>query len=230
MHDGAVGKFGVLRISVRYQEIWGPREQRSGLQDPEVLREVDPSVLNWPSSEEASSDFGGFLNRQYRDFRGASWTDAGGALAEEDLMVSEGSFEAVVRQNEDEDIPESGAFYGLDAGVASTVLALCAARCIPTTSCNGMPGHHESYPVVAFFCRPARLPDLLAVANEVQCGLTNADFEGSVIVYAQEVTTMMEFARNLIARRHSLSKIRSGRSKSRQVETSRVAQLPLPFS
>ncbi len=142
-------------------------------------------------------------------------------------MTQSGSLEAVKRQDEDEDIAESEAFFGLDAGVASTVLALAAARCIPVSSCNGMPGHQELHPLVAFFCRPTRLPDLLAVADEAQCGLENASM-GALVVYAHDVTRMIEFARKLIEHRHSLSKITATRSVS-QAKREDAAQMALPF-
>jgi hypothetical protein len=47
--------------------------------------------------------------------------------------------------------------FGLDIGVASTVIALSAARCVPFSSCNGGAyggSHHEFHLVVAFYARP----------------------------------------------------------------------------
>jgi hypothetical protein len=203
-------------------------EERMSPQEEQVriVREVNPSLLGWPAREEASSDDGAFGNREYRDFRGASWSDAKQALAEEDCMARDG-LEGLVRRDENAETDDGEPFFGLDAGVASTVMALSAARCIPISSCNGMPGHHESLPVVAFFCRPTRLPDLLAVAEEVQCGFENVS-AGAVMVYADDVRTVMEFARRLIARRHSLSKVRVATPKPDPAETRDVLQPRLP--
>ncbi len=44
--------------------------------------------------------------------------------------------------------------FGLDIGVASAVIALSAARCIPCSSCNGGAyggSHQERHPVIAFY-------------------------------------------------------------------------------
>jgi hypothetical protein len=107
--------------------------------------------------------------------------------------------------NDDDDELEE-ALYGLDLGMASVVLALSAAGCIPFASCNGGPGHHEQLPLVVCWARPQRVLDLLEVADEVGCGLVNAD-ERAVLVYADDVLKMLAFARILIGRRNRLRKV-----------------------
>jgi len=127
------------------------------------------------------------------------------ALELEERLLSRA--EGPEAQDDIDEQQEWGILLGLDVGVASSVLALSAARCVPIARCNGMPGHQESCPIVALYCRPPRVADLLAVAEVVHCGLENG-YDGALIAYADDVKTMMEFARELMARRNKLSRIR----------------------
>ncbi len=138
--------------------------------------------------------------------RGVTWKEAKEILKFEEETLAKANWD--VHKAEDamseEDLFEY--LYGLDIGVASTVAALSAARCCTISSCNAGLGHQESYPLVAFHCRPFRLLDILSVAEQVDCGLENGP-EGNLVVYAESVKTLMEFARTLIARRKTLAKL-----------------------
>lgn len=99
--------------------------------------------------------------------------------------------------------------WGLDIGVASTVIALSAAGRIPCTSCNGGcfgDGHHEGYPLVLFCTMPAGVPYLLEAAEEAKVGLVNED-SGAMLVNADDISRMMLFASALIERRQYFGKL-----------------------
>jgi hypothetical protein len=66
--------------------------------------------------------------------------------------------------------------HGLDLGIASTVICLSAARCVPFTSCNGGAfggRHQEAYPLAAFFARSRTTEQILVSAGEADIGLEN---------------------------------------------------------
>ena len=103
---------------------------------------------------------------------------------------------------EDELYDDPEGIYGLDIGVASTVVALSAARCIPFSSCNGGAfggSHHEFHPVVAFFSRRQTAPLLLECAEETNSGLVSEN-TGNLVVYADDIRNIRAFACALIAR------------------------------
>jgi hypothetical protein len=100
--------------------------------------------------------------------------------------------------------------YGLALGVASSVIALSAARCVPFSSCNaGAFGghHHEAYPVVAFHARPAHVDLLLECAKEAGCGLEHGS-NGCIVLYAREIESLRRFAAEVIQRRSAFRKLR----------------------
>jgi hypothetical protein len=105
---------------------------------------------------------------------------------------------------EEEWYEEPPELYGLDLGVASSVVALSAAHCIPFSSCNaGTFGgyHHEDYPLVAFYARPPALDLLLACAEKAGIGLV-AENTGELVAYAADVLHMRAFANALIQSRN----------------------------
>ncbi len=172
----------------------------------EIERQVDLGALEWPARDSLVSESESY-HRAYQDMRRFSWKDA-----QEVLKIEEAILQRLGDAVDHEDIndrisdEEWEDLYSLDLGVASTVLALSAARCIPITSCNGGPGHLEGHPLTAFYCRPGRVPDLLEATAEAGCGLTNT-WGGMLMVYANSVRDMVSFARALIARRRYLRKL-----------------------
>ena len=161
-----------------------------------VLREVDTATLRWPDDTDLD-DYGSSSNRLYRDMRAFSWDDAANALDLEETLLSAHGWDLGAAQEglADEDL--FWTLWDLDIGVASTVLALSAAGCVPTSSCSGGSGHTQPCPVVKFFSPPSHVPDLLAVASEAGCGLVD-DADGSLLVYSASVADLLRFARSLI--------------------------------
>jgi hypothetical protein len=118
----------------------------------EIERSVDLDALGWPERGTAGED-GLRCNRAYIDLRGLSWVQSQAVLALDrrflHILQSEGDFDSSFDQvrNELEELGDEGdeGLFGLDLGVASSVVALSAARCIPFSSCNGgaFGDHHE---------------------------------------------------------------------------------------
>ena len=118
---------------------------------------------------------------------------------------------------EDELYEDPEGMYGLDIGVASAVISLSAARCLPFSSCNaGAFGgnHHEWHPVVAFFSRPEAITLLLDCAKEANTGLNQGDI-GNLVVYADDIRNIRAFARELICRSADFRRLRFSKSKER---------------
>ena len=159
-------------------------------------------------------------NRSYIDLRRLTWSEARHAyIAEGDFIrrIEESSDPTMeYDQIEDERLIDFDELFGLDIGIASSVVALSAARCVPFSSCNaGAYGgsHHEDHPVVAFFARSATANLLLECAQESKTGLENSH-QGSLIAYANDIRRMREFADAIIARRREFRSLRFKSDKS----------------
>jgi hypothetical protein len=125
----------------------------------EIVRRLDRSKLRWPEPGEATHDSGLGGNRMYADLRRCSWTEARQAFVLEGELIgrieisedSEAECEAIWEELSEGDRD----LFGLDLGVAATVVSLSAARCIPFASCNaGAFGgnHQEALSVGSVFC------------------------------------------------------------------------------
>jgi hypothetical protein len=180
-----------------------------------VRATVRAEDLGWPEPGEAHDDSGLGCNRLYADLRHLSWTEAKRVYDLETLLIARVDAsedpEDEWRIIEDDLFEESDHhLYGLDLGVAATVVALSAARCVPFASCNaGAFGgrHHERYPLVAFFSRPQMLDLLLASATAADAGLEVGD-HGALIAYANDVRVMRRLAVELIDRRAAFRTVR----------------------
>ena len=175
--------------------------------DIEVERNVVISSLSWPEPCEAGHDGGLGCNRAYMDLRQMPWREAHRVSQLESQLIkrlhASGDPEDELDRIENEFCEEfNDHIYGLDIGVASTVIALSAARCLPFTSCNAgtFGGYHtECYPFVAFFSKPQAVPLLTLCAQDAGTGLENA-LNGSLVVYANDIAGMRLFAKNVMAR------------------------------
>jgi hypothetical protein len=185
--------------------------------DIEIHRSVDFGILSWPASGEAVDEASLGGNRDYMDFRRLTWSAAKTTLQSEADLLSEienatDPHDKYFELEENEKIDD--ACFGLDLGVASTVFALSAARCVPFSSCNGGTfddrHHAERYPLVGFYARPPIAQALLACAEETRAGLTNA-FYGSLIVFAEDLPGLRRFAAEVIARSETFRSIRLSR-------------------
>ncbi len=141
---------------------------------------------------------GDVTNVRYEDLSAATWDDARAVLQAEHELLDSG-----FDPSDDDDglaVSEfSEVAFGLDPGVASSVLALCAAGCRTYSSCNGWPRHDEDYALVAFRCSPKLVPKLLDLAEIAACGLENG-YPGLLLLYANDVKDLMRFAGELISR------------------------------
>jgi hypothetical protein len=180
----------------------------------EISRRVVVGQLGWPEPGDAVDDGGLGCNRMYMDLRRLSWTEAKQVLADETRLTSrianaEDPEEEVSIIEEEYD--ESGVeLYGLDLGVASTVIALSAARCVPFSSCNGGAfggRHNEAHPVVASYVRPATANLLLEVAAEIDIGLESSA-HGWLVLFSDDVRKFPRLADAMIRRRREFNSLR----------------------
>lgn len=207
--------------------------------DLDIERLVDIEALGWPERGSAREEgLGG--NRLYADLRGFSWREAQRVLAIEEKIVArlqssinfDDTLESIHQELDALYEADDDCLYGLDIGVASTVVALSAARCIPFSSCNGgciEEPHQETYPLVAFFAKRDWISIIFASAEDANAGLYNSD--GGVVVYGQ-IEGMLSFARSLITKRSAFRQLKSDRSTRDHVTTlcDHYAQISLPFS
>lgn len=184
--------------------------------DVEIVRQIEPQHLDWPKRGEAQTDYGLGCNREYVDLRGLSWSEAKRVYEVESTLIRrvETSSDPVA---ELEDISEQCyenddvVIYGLDIGVASTVVALSAAGCVPCVSCNGGTfgdHHYEKHPLVVFYARREFVDLLLARAEDAGVGLELA-LGGSLMVYSDEIQRMRRFAEILIREKKILRRLRT---------------------
>lgn len=180
----------------------------------EIERNVTAALLGWPEPREAETDSGLGGNRSYIDLRQLSWSEAKRVYAYEEKLIAR--IESADDPDEEYEIIDEELYedpegiYGLDLGVASTVVALSAARCLPFASCNaGAFGgsHHESHPLVAFYGRAEMAGLLLECAEAAGAGLCNHD-GGRLLVYAADIRHMRAFAHALIERRGAFRALR----------------------
>ena len=204
--------------------------------DIEIDRSAHTGDLRWPTGSEAEDDSGLGCNRQYADFRSMTWHDFEEIRREEQgllarlLSTDEPEDELAEIEREAEEADEPYPLMGLDVGVASTVVALSAARCTPVSSCNGGVfgrRHHESHPLVLFCARPAHVPLLLAAAVKADVGLVNAD-SGYLLVYSGDISKMTAFADELSSARQGFRALRFRDACSLVSPKSGVQQLNLP--
>lgn len=203
----------------------------------EIVRRVDVSKLQWPEPGEGSDDSGLGCNRLYIDLRRASWTEAKRVFAlEGELIVRiEMSEDAVAECDAIEEELSEGdvGLLGLDLGVASTVVCLSAARCLPFSSCNaGAFGgrHSEAYPLIAFFARPQMIDLLLASAIESEIGLENENNNyGCLVAYADDVRKLRRFAESLMSKRSLFRAVRVNQ-RARALSAPGTEQFKLPLT
>ncbi len=201
--------------------------------DVEIIRKLDKGALSWPKPGEACLDTGLGGNRSYLDLRKMGWVEARRILQLEEQLISR--IEAAVDWSAEYDLIEEelcddpGDVYGLDIGVASTVAGLSAGRCVPFSSCNAGAfggGHLESYPLVAFFARSGAVGLLLECAEKAACGLENTG--GALIVYSDEISKMVGFAKEMIARSSEFQGLRL-RPKGNRKKRKTIANPQLPL-
>ncbi|MEZ5995440.1 MAG: hypothetical protein R3C25_06770 [Hyphomonadaceae bacterium] len=169
------------------------------------VQALDPASLAWPDEADAASDSLEANHYYMADVRLARWEDVDRVLRRESEVLpllsaadhAEAEWES---QSERISAAADGVadefFCALDPGVASTVLALGAAGCIPFWSCNGgaFGGDHSSpVPTVKFFAK-AEYVTVLAAAAQKSGAKLHQDEHGRCAVSAEGVDVMQAFA------------------------------------
>lgn len=175
--------------------------------DVTILRSVNARALRWPGHREVDDESNPAGNRQYVDLRGMSWDDAIAVFELEGQLIERIATAATPEREADtieEELCESEPnLFGLDIGVASTVAALAAAKCVPFSSCNAAAFggiHAEAFPLVAFFARQRCVGTLMAAAMKAGVGLRNRD-EGYLVVFADDIRRLRGFAAAILRER-----------------------------
>jgi len=107
-----------------------------------------------------------------------------------------------VMDDDERDIEFAEMLGGLDPGVTGAVLCLAAVGCVPFASCNGGvfgDTHHETHPLVVFFCKAAHVDPLIDAAKAAGIGLESE--EGHVMAYAGDIRLIMKFAHAIVERK-----------------------------
>lgn len=197
------------------------------------IRAVDPKRVGWPRRGEAGHDSALGGNRHYADLRRLSWADATRILAAERELI--GRIEAAEDAEaecdliEDELYESDEGLLGLDLGVASTVVALSAAGCVPFSSCNGAAfggAHKEAYPLIAFFARPRAAALLLKLGEETGVGLENGD-NGCLIAYANDIRRLLNLAAAIIRDRKAFDEVNARRRRRIAMRAPEEGQMTL---
>jgi len=194
--------------------------------DVEIARSVSANNLHWPTRGEASDEGSLGGNRSYLDLRDFTWAEAARLYEKEAQLIERleaaADLDAEYELIEDELYEDDEGLFGLDIGVASAVLALSAAGCIPCSSCNGGAyggSHNELYPVVGFYAKARQIDLLLRCAEEAAVGMEHGP-QGAVIVYADDIRRMPVFANTLISRSAEFREV--ARMGTRQRATKKV--------
>ena len=179
--------------------------------DVSLFRAVEFGELVLPSRGEAVHDSSLGCNSEYADLRGHSWAEARRVLALESELIrrieKSPDVEAELESIEESLYESPENLYGLDIGVASTVICLSAANCIPFSSCNGgaFGGlHQEAYPLVVFFAKIQTAERILGIAEGVNVGLVNRP-GGCLMAYATNILSFRAFAAGLLKQRQVFS-------------------------
>jgi hypothetical protein len=183
-----------------------------------AVQKVDASKLRWPSEEDAASGDFESLNRDYVDLRMLSWSEARSIFELEGRLI--GRFEQIRTRTDALALRSDYArvdheLFGLDLGVASTVVALSAARCIPIGSCNaGAFGgkHTHPSPAVGFWCRRTAVPLLVKAAREARVALLNHR-HGEVFVNGATILRMRNFAWQILEKQPEFEALQLSRTK-----------------
>lgn len=88
----------------------------------------------------------------------------------------------------------------LDLGVCAVSLALASFGCVPVSSCNGgafSDGHHEVYPLVAFYCIRKTFLELQLILQNSEVGMKSGA-GGVLILYARDVRALVQVALVLV--------------------------------
>lgn len=180
--------------------------------ETDVSWDIDYASLRAASPVEIENGFG---TRQYSAqlVVYASWEEAIDRLAEEREAVlgigaaspDANTFDELAREEEGEPVFDEilgDLVAGLDVGIESACLALCAAGCVTAASCRGHPGEHAwaPFPTIFLAADDDRARVLDGIARIAGCGLANAP-DGKLELWAPSLEEMMRFTERVIANR-----------------------------
>ncbi len=207
----------------------------SGEERVSIERRVDSNVVGWPVGSEILGALQ-VTNHQYLDLRRLSWSEAKRVWREEAEFMAR--IQAADDPEDEHDIiweelyEEDIGLYGLDLGIASTVVSLSAAGCWPYASCNGGAygrSHHEKHPLVVFYARREIVPLLMECATQAAIGLVNQD-GGSLMAYSNEVLDMSKFAALILLASKDFRRVyKLNHGEPRKSEAKSASQLKLPL-
>lgn len=175
--------------------------------DVDIVRALDTEQLAWVSGDDAADESSLCGNHDYMDLRGAGWPWVEKTIALERSLLARfaqepNSGQAYVTYRDEAYGDEDNPLASLDLGVASAVLGLSAAGCVPCTSCNGGAlcdgGHAAACPSVVFYLRRDLVDLILTCAEDADVGLEQTQY-GEVVVYARAVADLVTFAAALLA-------------------------------
>lgn len=178
----------------------------------DIVRVLDAERLAWVSGDDAADQLSLCGNQDYMDLRGAGWP-----WVEETIALERGLLARFAQEPESElaylayrdEIygDEDNLLASLDLGVASVVLGLSAAGCVPCSSCNGGAlgdgGHTAECPSVVFYLRRDLVGLVMTCAEDADVGLEQTQY-GEVVVYARDVADLVTFAAALLAYREMM--------------------------
>ena len=172
----------------------------------ETTRDVRAADICWPEQEELRSENVG-MNHSYYPLPRCTWKDVRSYIEEERALLRESASQP---NEEDEDEWDENEWdetlLGLELGTNALVAALRASKCFPFYSCNGgvLGGRHNDWhPVVAFYCRPAILPFVLAAAEASDCGL-QYNHAGGITAYSPVIDRFLDMAEQLYEMRTTI--------------------------
>jgi hypothetical protein len=181
--------------------------------DVEIFRDVPFEQLVYPSAEDlAEWSLGRGWHRDVSPMVLGDWDDAAWRLDREAELISEIAKQADTPERFDElagelecEVEGAEAVAPCDLGVASAVYTLCAACCPTEVSCRGHPPGRgrpwSEFPVVKFCADAPRARLVYEAAEAAGCGLAYDDEEEYLELWANGITNILAFSREMLARR-----------------------------
>ena len=149
---------------------------------------IPPECIGLPDEETMSCSDGLVENHHYMDMRRMNEDDLAAVRRDEQAVLA-WSEETGLPPISDEAydhfvlLPEGNLLFDwimVDAGVASTVVALSVIGCCPVTSCSGGDDHYESHPLVVFWAESEQL-ELVKSAVKAPVELCGASSPGLMV-------------------------------------------------
>jgi len=169
------------------------------------LEQFPEGCIGYPDEETMSCEDGLVENHHYMDMRRMTEEDFRHIIGDEKLAIewaeqtglsldSDEAFAHFTRPEHENALYE---WIPLEAGIASTVIALSVIGCGPVTSCAGGEGHYESHPLVVFWADEPRL-ELVEKAAEGLVEVCGASQPGLMVYTEVDISLMAIFAKRLM--------------------------------